>query len=147
MYPKSWQAKNKNKIKGEKNQQLDVQILIREGGGIYRIYQFWSLSFPVISTLTNKSGWSVQNSLFYVSFLKMLGRGQSVTEIYMLTRDILLIYVVIFISNFYMNKFHVNCFLSHVNILSKLHVGIDRWLYAIMFISRVTCICTCACRH
>lgn len=38
-----WQTKNKNKIKGEKNQQFDVQILIREGSGIYRIYQFWSL--------------------------------------------------------------------------------------------------------
>lgn len=28
------------------------------------------VSFPVISTLTNKSGGSVQNSLFYVRFLK-----------------------------------------------------------------------------
>lgn len=32
--------KIKIKLKGGKNQQFDVQILIREGVGIYKIYQF-----------------------------------------------------------------------------------------------------------
>lgn len=78
---------------------------------------------------TNQQKWVISSKFtFLCKISKKVGKGTVRDwDIYVDTRHTTHLCRHIYLECLgYMNKFHVNCFLSHVNILSKLHVGIDR---------------------